>query len=598
VSRKYLGHFILFVIISIEESFGMHVDKRLLKLPGNIKSNLIVTIVFGLLVGSLTIGQAYYLSKIINDVFLTHSLLADVSNFLILFLVISLLKAFAVWLENFYSNRLATHVKDLIRKNLTSHLFKLGPAYVKSERSGEISNTIMNGVEKLDPYFSQFLPQLFLSALIPLAILFFVFPIDALSGIVFIFTAPLIPLFMILIGNIAEGMNKKQWRILTRMSGYFLDVIQGLSTIKLFGRQNDIKKKIELISDSFRISTMRVLRIAFLSALVLELLSTISIAIIAVEIGLRLLNGNLEFQPALFILILAPEFYLPIRQLGVRYHAGMEGTAAAQNIFKILEEPVKISSIPESKADLNLNIDTIKFKNVSFTYDGNRNAVKNISFELKPNTLTAIIGKSGSGKTTTTNLLLRFIDPTGGKIFVGNNELTKIDLKKWQSQISWISQNPYLFHETIKDNLLIAKPGATEKELVYAAKAAKIHNFIISLPDGYNTLVGERGAKLSGGQAQRIALARAFLKNTPLLILDEPTANLDPQTEFEMISTIDFLTKNKTVLVIAHRLNTIKKADQILVFSGGKIVERGNHQSLIQMNGYYFKMLSTLKGLK
>ncbi len=598
MSRKYLGHFILFVIISIEESFGMHVDKRLLKLPGNIKSNLIVTIVFGLLVGSLTIGQAYYLSKIINDVFLTHSLLADVSNFLILFLVISLLKAFAVWLENFYSNRLATHVKDLIRKNLTSHLFKLGPAYVKSERSGEISNTIMNGVEKLDPYFSQFLPQLFLSALIPLAILFFVFPIDALSGIVFIFTAPLIPLFMILIGNIAEGMNKKQWRILTRMSGYFLDVIQGLSTIKLFGRQNDIKKKIELISDSFRISTMRVLRIAFLSALVLELLSTISIAIIAVEIGLRLLNGNLEFQPALFILILAPEFYLPIRQLGVRYHAGMEGTAAAQNIFKILEEPVKISSIPESKADLNLNIDTIKFKNVSFTYDGNRNAVKNISFELKPNTLTAIIGKSGSGKTTTTNLLLRFIDPTGGKIFVGNNELTKIDLKKWQSQISWISQNPYLFHETIKDNLLIAKPGATEKELVYAAKAAKIHNFIISLPDGYNTLVGERGAKLSGGQAQRIALARAFLKNTPLLILDEPTANLDPQTEFEMISTIDFLTKNKTVLVIAHRLNTIKKADQILVFSGGKIVERGNHQSLIQMNGYYFKMLSTLKGLK
>ncbi len=574
----------------------MHIDKRLLKITANIKVSAVLTIFFGLLTGIFTIGQAYYLSYTINKVFLEHSLLSSVFYLIIIILTISILKAVSNWNQNFFANRVAGYAKNILRKNILNHLFSLGPNYTKSERTGEISNTITNGVEKLDAYFSQFLPQLFLSALIPIIILFFIFPIDFLTGIVFIVTAPLIPIFMILIGSIAESLNKKQWKLLSRMSAYFLDVIQGLTTLKIFGRSKDQIDKISKISNAYRTSTMKVLRVAFLSALVLELLSTISIAIVAVEIGLRLMNGNLEFQPALFILILAPEFYLPIRQLGTRYHAGMEGMAAAKSIFRILETPLPENKIMETGA-LNFLKDTIKFSDVYYSYNnGERKALQGLSFSIEPGKVTALIGESGSGKTTVINLLLRFFEQEHGKITINNKNINKIDIDKWREQIAWVSQNPYLFHKTIRENILLAKPDANEDDLIQAAQSANIYDFIKSLPQGFETLVGERGTLISGGEAQRIALARAFLKNAPLLIMDEPTANLDPQTEAEMISSLKELIVGRTVLIIAHRLNTIKEADKIIVFSNGKIVEQGNHKELYAANGAYKNLLRYYEG--
>jgi len=574
----------------------MHIDKRLLKLTANIKVSAVLTIFFGLLAGIFTIGQAYYLSYTINKVFLEHSVLSSVLYLIIIILTISILKAVSNWNQNFFANRVAGYAKNILRKNILNHLFSLGPNYTKSGRTGEISNTITNGVEKLDAYFSQFLPQLFLSALIPIIILFFIFPIDFLTGIIFIVTAPLIPIFMILIGSIAESLNKKQWKLLSRMSAYFLDVIQGLTTLKIFGRSKDQIDKISKISNAYRTSTMKVLRVAFLSALVLELLSTISIAIVAVEIGLRLMNGNLEFQPALFILILAPEFYLPIRQLGTRYHAGMEGMAAAKSIFGILETPIPENKIMETGA-LNFLKDKINFSDVYYSYNnGERKALQGLSFSVEPGKVTALIGESGSGKTTVINLLLRFFEPEYGKIIINNKNINKIDIDKWREQIAWVSQNPYLFHKTIRENILLAKPDANEDDLIQAAQSANIYDFIKSLPQGFETLVGERGTLISGGEAQRIALARAFLKNAPLLIMDEPTANLDPQTEAKMISSLHKLIKDKTVLIIAHRLNTIKKADKIIVFSNGKIIEEGNHKELYAANGAYKNLLRYYEG--
>ncbi len=574
----------------------MHVDKRLIKLAHNYRLTASISILSDLFAAFLTIAQAFYLSMIIDSVFLRSKSLNDVSNLIFILILVSVLKSLFIWLGQNSANKLAVNIKSNLRQKLTRHIFKLGPSYTKGEKSGEITNTVFNGIEKLEAYFSQFLPQLFLSALIPLLILIIVFPVDLLTGVVFLVTAPLIPVFMILIGKIAESMNRKQWKILNLMSGYFLDVIQGLATIKLFGRQRDIRKKIELVSDSFRISTMKVLRIAFLSALVLEILSTISIAIVAVEIGLRLLHGNLEFRQALFILILAPEFYLPLRQLGARYHAGMEGVSAAESIFKILKEPVKISSGKNTfNPGLAKNI-KVEFQNVSFSYNNTKEAVKNLSFTLNPGTVTALVGKSGSGKTTTANLLLKFIENSTGKIIVNGMDLKTLSRNDWLKFVTWIPQNPYLFHESIKYNLQLAKPGATEEEIIDAARKADIHNFINSLAYGYETIVGERGARLSGGQAQRIALARAFLKNSPLIILDEPTANLDPQTELRLLRNIEMLTKNKTVLMIAHRLNTIKKADSILVYSNGEIVESGNYNELIELNGYFTKLIKSYSG--
>ena len=573
----------------------MHIDKRLLRLTIPVKQNLILTVIFGLLAAMAVIGEAYLISEVINNIFLQGSSLLLVQNIIFLIIGFSLLKFIFTWAEQSFANKVATYVKNKIRKDISDYIFKLGPNYTKSERTGDIANTLINGVEKLDAYFSQFLPQLFLSALVPIFILFFVFPIDLLSGVVFLLTAPLIPLFMIFIGSVAEKLNKKQWKSLSLMSAYFLDVIQGLTTIKLFGRTDHVLNKVGIISELFRKSTMKVLRIAFLSALVLEMFSTISIAIIAVEIGLRLMNGHLEFQPALFILILAPEFYNPIRQLGTKYHAGMEGIAAAHSIYKILETPIPYPETNKSLIDFNFN--KITFQNVHFSYEDNQEALSGISFSIKPKTITALVGESGSGKTTTINLLLKFLEPTQGNIFFDDIKLNEINRDDWLKHIGWISQNPYLFHASIKENILIAKEDATDDELLTALKLAKLDKLIDNLPNGPDTIVGERGTRLSGGEAQRVALARAFLKDAPILILDEPTANLDPTTESEMIESINKLTKNRTVVMIAHRLNTIKKADNILVFSKGKIIESGNHEKLVKNNSFYANLLKKYRGL-
>lgn len=573
----------------------MMFDKRLFKLAKPVKVKFILSILFGIFTAFAIIAQAYFLSDIINKVFLKNFTFHNVQNIIYLLIILSLIRFLFQWLEQNFANKISTFVKQTLRRKITKHIFELGPDFTKSERSGEISNTLINGVEKLDAYFSQYLPQLFLSSLIPILILLFVVQIDLLSTIVFLVTAPLIPIFMVLIGNLADSINKKQWKNLSLMSAYFLDVIQGLYTVKIFGQTKRVLNKIELISKSFKKSTMKVLQIAFLSALVLEILSTISIAIIAVEIGLRLLYGTMEFHQALFILILAPEFYNPIRLLGVRYHAGMEGISAAERIFAILDT-LQNNCITEN-AKFGLTNSEIIFEKVSFTYnDKNKPAIENLSFTIEPNKVTALVGESGSGKTTTINLLLKFISTQNGIIKIGNTDLNNIDRNNWLKNVSLISQTPYLFHDSIRYNLLASEENNKEAKIIEALKFAKIYNFVSELPQGLDTIIGERGTKLSGGEAQRIAIARAFLKNSPLLIMDEPTANLDPNTEYELLESLYKLIKNKTVIIIAHRLNTIEKADKILLFKEGKIVGEGSHSDLFKSNQYYKSMINKFKG--
>jgi ATP-binding cassette subfamily C protein CydD len=506
----------------------MHYDKRLFNIVNQTRAWLILTVASGLLAAFCIIAQAAALSRVINRVFLEKEILGSVWLLLLFFGVVSLLRAFFAWSEQSSADKIAAFVKTDLRRRINRHLLKSGPVYIRLERSGEISNTLMNGVEALDAYFREFLPQLFLSALIPLTILIFVFPIDLLTGVVFLLTAPLIPFFMKLIGAIAEALNQKQWKSLSRMSAHFLDVLQGLTTLKIFGRSIEQIKMISRISNEFRISTMRVLKVAFLSALVLEIVATISIAIVAVEVGLRLLYGRMDFENALFLLILAPEFYLPIRLLGTRYHAGLEGVAAAERIFEILKTPTPAPAILTDTCPT-LSRSTILFEDVCYAYDnGRRPALNNVSFEILPPQKVALIGPSGSGKTTVSNLLLRFIHPDSGNILIDEINLSSIDPAKWLTQIAWVSQKPYLFHQSVGVNIRLANPAAPISRVIEAAQQANIHEFIESLPEGYDTIVGEQGARLSGGQAQRIALARAFLKDAPFLILDEPTANPGP----------------------------------------------------------------------
>ena len=548
----------------------------------------------------MTILQAWYLAAIINQVFLDGAGLEKVVPTLVVLLGIILFKALSIWGAEISANAVAQRVKTDLRGLLLNHLATLGPAFTQSTRTGELSATAVEGVEALDAYFSQYLPQLVLAASIPITILFLVFPIDTLTGVVFLLTAPLVPFFMILIGKTAENLTGQQFASLGRLSAHFYDVLQGLITLKALGQAKSQAKVIADVSEHYRIKTMQVLRITFLSALALELVVTLSTAIVAVEIGLRLLYGKLEFLPALFVLILAPDFYQPLRQLGLKYHAGMSGSSAAKRIFEILDQPLPADMRDQKNRITIAAVSTnpiftsaIKFNNVTFQYANRDNeALKGISFSIPQGQLTALVGASGAGKSTIASLLLRFIEPTAGQILIDGMNLNNIPAEIWRSQIAWIPQNPYLFHDSLAANLRLAKPDASEAELVQACEQAGLIDFVLTLPQGFDSLVGERGVSISGGQAQRLALARAFLKNSTFLLLDEPTSNLDPGLEAELRRSVQQLSKGKTALVIAHRLSTVYQADQILVMSNGQVVETGKHAALLAQNGLYTTMVS------
>ncbi len=578
----------------------MKFDKRLLRQIRGVRTYLVVTVGLSVVIGVLIVVQAHYLSSIIHGVFLAGQTLDQIKMLLLSLLVVIMVRAALVWGSEVMANRIAGQVKTNLRERLFAHLLALGPAYTKGERSGELTNTIVEGVEALDAYFSQYLPQLCLTILVPLIIVIAVFSVDVLSGLVLLLTAPLLPIFMILIGMMADTLTKRQWRLLSLMSAHFLDVLQGLTTLKLFGRSQAQQETIRRISDRFRHTTMRVLRVAFLSSLVLEMGATMSTAIIAVEVGLRLLYGHMAFQQAFFVLLLAPEFYLPLRTLGTRYHAGMTGSAAAQRIFEILEIPVPVGArlITPSSGGLIVPLPNgiIQFEDVHYVYDGQRPALKGVSFQVPPGQKVALVGPSGAGKSTVAHLLLRFIDPDSGRVCVNGTPLQDVPAQDWRRQVAWVPQHPYLFNATVAENIRFGRPEATLTEVMVAAHQAHAHEFIQALPQGYDTIIGERGARLSGGQAQRLSLARAFLKNTPLLILDEATSNLDSEYEMLVLRATERLMQGRTVLIIAHRLSTVYYADQIVVLQAGRVVEVGTHASLLQRSGLYKQLVHAYEG--
>lgn len=565
--------------------------RRLLNLARSRRLALVLTILFGWLGGLLVILQAWFLSRVVEGVFLGKQTLTAVFPILEILLVIILLRAANLWGAELSANAIALSVKADLRARLMQHLAALGPAFTQGEKTGELAASAIEGVEALDAYFSQYLPQVALAAFIPLSILLLVFPLDPLTGVVFLLTAPLIPLFMYLIGKAAEALTQRQWETLSRLSAYLLDILQGLTTLKLLGQSRNQAGNIQKASDRFRDVTLSVLRVTFLSALALELLSTLSTAVVAVEIGLRLLYAKMSFQQALFILVLAPDFYLPLRLLGLRFHAGMSGIAAARRIFEILDMPVPVTPprvlrFTPSKFD-------ISFENVSFSYSSRHlPALTDISFTIPNCQRTALVGATGAGKSTLASLLLRFIEPSAGEIWVDGQPLAAIPPEEWRAQVAWVPQMPYLFNDTLAANLRLAKPEASDDKLIRACQRADLHEFIQSLPEGYGTQIGERGARLSGGQAQRLALARAFLRDAPFLILDEPTSSLDPAQESRLHQAIHELMRGRTTLVIAHRLSTVYQADQIVVLDAGRLAETGQHADLLQRNGLYAQLVT------
>lgn len=522
---------------------------------------LIAVLLFNVLTAALIVAQAFFTARIINAVFLGGQGLQQVWPQMLQLAAAIALRALFVGGGETAARQIGVRIKQDLRSRFLSHLMGLGPAALQNERSGEMAGTAIEGIESLQGYFSEYLPAITQAATLPLIVLLAVFPLDPLSAIVLLVTAPLIPIFMLLIGRLAEAQTQRQWKTLGRLSAHFLDVLQGLTTLKLFGRSREQAAEIRSVSSEFAKATLGVLRTAFLSALALEMLATLSTAIVAVEIGLRLLHGGIVFEQALFILILAPEFYAPLRNLGARFHSGMSGVAAAARIFEILDRPLRHSGHKQAPR----KIREVAFERVTFNYPSNEDpTVENVTFDLRPSTLTVLVGPTGAGKSTLMDLLLGFLRPSSGRIAVDGVDLRDLDPDSWRSMLAWAPQRPYLFQGSVAANLRIARPDADDASLWGALQQAQLAETVSSFPQQLETPIGERGAQLSGGQAQRLALARAYLKDAPILLLDEPTAHLDSETEAAVAAALGAWRRDRIVLAIAHRQQTIALADQVI----------------------------------
>lgn len=574
----------------------VNLDRRLIRELRAAPLVLLMTIGAGFLAGLAAVWQASQVSRVVAGVFLDHQALAAVLPALWALLAAVFLRVGLGFLSETAALALARRVKDHLRGLLARHILTLGPSAAQAERSGALLHTAVQGIDALDAYFSQFLPQLALAGMLPIAYVLLVLRIDPLSALVLAVTGPLIPLFMFLIGSTGEQLTRRQFGALRQMSAYFLDTLQGLATLKALGRSHDQHRRVAEVSERYRLTTMQVLRLTFLSALVLELLGTLGTALIAVQMGLRLLYGQMAFEQAFFLLMLAPEFYLPLRALGLRFHASMAGISAARQIYAVLNQPVPVTAAGAQPIDLRQPF-TITLRDVSYTYpERDQPALDGVSLEIAAGQTVALVGSSGAGKSTLAVLLLRFLDPASGDIRVNGRALETIDLEQWRAQIAWVPQRPHLFSGTLAENIRLADPNASDTALHAALRAANLEALVQELPLGLRTPIGEGALRLSSGQAQRLALARAFLRDAPFVIMDEPTAHMDVESEAALIEASRVLLAGKTALVIAHRRSTVLAADRAIVLENGRVVADGPPLRLLEQEGVFSRLFAAQGG--
>ncbi|MGW3686111.1 thiol reductant ABC exporter subunit CydD [Streptomyces sp. NPDC005125] len=546
------------------------IDPRLLRYARATRLFLAAVVALGVVGAALVITQAVLIADVVVGGFEDGLTVPGLRTPLILLVAVALGRGLVSWLTELAAYRASAAVKSELRGRLLDRAAALGPDWLSGQRTGSLVALATRGVDALDDYFARYLPQLGLAVVVPVAVLARIVTEDWVSAAIIVVTLPLIPLFMILIGWATQSRMDRQWQLLSRLSGHFLDVVAGLPTLKVFGRAKAQAESIRTITSQYRRATLRTLRIAFLSSFALELLATLSVALVAVTIGMRLVHGELDLYTGLVVLILAPEAYLPIRQVGAQYHAAAEGLSAAEEIFAILETEPRAGGTADVPPSLRLELE-----GVTVRHEGRAEpSLDGASLVVDEGETVALVGPSGVGKSTLLNVVLGFAAPDEGRIRVGGVDLATLTPERWRERIAWVPQRPQLFAGTIAENVRLARPDADDSAVTAALRDAGAYDFVAELPDGAQTLLGEDGAGLSAGQRQRLALARAFLADRPLLLLDEPTASLDGETEAGIVEAVRRLAAGRTVLLVVHRPALLSIADRVVVLEPGAAPER------------------------
>lgn len=541
------------------------------------------------LVESLSIvGQAWFFGTLINNFIFLENTLADEMNTIMYLTIAIIVRLLAHYIQEAVANRLGSAVKASFREHALEHMFKLGVQH--KERHGDVIHLLTDGLEQVDAYVARYIPQILYAIMIPLIMGIAIVDALPIIGIILIVTVPLIPFFMILIGKQADRLNKEQWERMSFLSGHFLDVLQGITTLKLFGRAKDQIKVIGRLSEEFKDSTLKVLRVAFLSALVLELVSTISTALIAVYLGLTLLDGEITFFPAFFILLLAPEFYTPFRQLGAAFHTGMAGKTS---ILKYEDFMNREPSLPVGgDTRLDGSVEHIEIKDLTFTYKNSDNGVRHITLEAKRNAPIMLVGESGAGKSTIAHIVGGFLQAPRTTVTVDGHDICDLHIDWWRQQIIYVSQHPHIMKGTLREILSFGM-DVSDKEILDACKEVQLLDVINRHAEGLDAVIGEGGLGLSGGERQRVALARAFLRKGQVLILDEVTAHLDVKTESIISTAIQQLMKDRVVIIIGHRLQTMHWASKLYVLKQGVIIQHGSYEELVAVDGYFKDLVAS-----
>ncbi|WP_369377736.1 thiol reductant ABC exporter subunit CydD [Streptomyces sp. cg36] len=548
------------------------IDPRLLRYARATRRFLVAVVALGLVGAGLVVAQAMLIAEVVVGAFQHDLDAAGLRTPLLLLGAVALGRGLVSWLTELAAHRASAAVKSELRGRLLERAAQLGPEWLSGQRTGSLVALATRGVDALDDYFARYLPQLGLAVVVPVAVLARIVTEDWVSAATIVVTLPLIPLFMALIGWATQAQTDRQWRLLSRLSGHFLDVVAGLPTLKVFGRAKAQAESIRTITSDYRRATLKTLRIAFLSSFALELLATLSVALVAVGIGMRLVHGDMDLYTGLVILVLAPEAYLPLRQVGAQYHAAAEGLSAAEEIFEVLETPLPAGgtgTVPAGPV-------RIEIEGVTVRHSGRTEpSLANASLVVEPGETVALTGPSGVGKSTLLGAVLGFVAPDEGRVRISGTDLATLSPQQWRERIAWVPQRPQLFAGTIAENVRLARPDADDAAVRAALRDAGALEFVAALPDGLDAELGEGGAGLSAGQRQRLALARAFLADRPVLLLDEPTAALDGETEAGIVDAVRRLAADRTVLLVVHRPALLAVADRVVELRPGAGAQAG-----------------------